>query len=181
MAMDLHARRLIQSSLILGCALFSGCRWIPLQRSDSKLDSLQIPSPAANAVDHAPPPVPLDLTGSETQVSPKLQPLANSDQLAAEIPTATPLLDQAYTKAMIDAGVMKHGAPLQTAATTVRVRGGQNQVLDGPYAEAKEQLGGYYMIDVPTLDDALAWAARCPGAAFGSIEVRPIMEMPMPA
>ena len=88
---------------------------------------------------------------------------------------------QAYTKAMIDAGVMKHGAPLQTAATTVRVRGGQNQVLDGPYAEAKEQLGGYYMIDVPTLDDALAWAARCPGAAFGSIEVRPIMEMPMPA
>jgi hypothetical protein len=90
---------------------------------------------------------------------------------------------QAYTKAMIDAGVMKHGAPLQpgATATTVRARGGQNQVLDGPYAEAKEQLGGYYMIDVPTLDDALAWAARCPGAAVGSIEVRPIMEMPMPA
>jgi hypothetical protein len=90
---------------------------------------------------------------------------------------------QAYTKAMIDAGVMKHGAPLQpgSTATTVKVRDGKNQVLDGPYAEAREQLGGYYVIDVATHDDALAWAARCPGAAVGSIEVRPIMEMPMPA
>ena len=122
MAMDLHARRLIQSSLILGCALFSGCRWIPLQRSDSKLDSLQIPSPAANAVDHAPPPVPLDLTGSETQVSPKLQPLANSDQLAAEIPTATPLLDQAYTKAMaIQSAAFEEAHPIKTEVRTVAV------------------------------------------------------------
>jgi hypothetical protein len=86
---------------------------------------------------------------------------------------------QAYTQAMLDAGVMKHGAPLEpsSTATVVRVRDGHSQVLDGPYAEAREQLGGYYMIDVPSLDEALAWAARCPGAAVGSIEVRPVMEM----
>jgi hypothetical protein len=50
-------------------------------------------------------------------------------------------------------------------------------VLDGPYAETKEQLGGYYLIDVPDLDAALSWAARCPGASFGTIEVRPVWTM----
>lgn len=85
----------------------------------------------------------------------------------------------AYTRALREAGVMKAGDPLQptSTATTVRVKGGKTEVLNGPYAETKEQLGGYYIIDVPDLDSALAWAARCPGASHGTVEVRPIMAM----
>jgi hypothetical protein len=60
------------------------------------------------------------------------------------------------------------------SATTVRVSDGKPQVLNGPYAESKEQLGGYYLIDVPDLDTAISWAARCPGATHGVIEVRPL-------
>ena len=63
------------------------------------------------------------------------------------------------------------------AATTVRVANGKTNVLNGPYAETKEQLGGFYMIDVPDLDAALSWAARCPGAEYGTIEVRPVWGM----
>ena len=63
--------------------------------------------------------------------------------------------------------------PVNTAAT-VRVRNGAATVTDGPFAETKEQLGGFYMIDVPDLDAALSWAARCPGASRGIIEVRPV-------
>jgi len=59
-------------------------------------------------------------------------------------------------------------------ATTVRVREGKRLTTDGPFAETKEQLGGYYLIDVPNLDDAVHWAARCPAAMGGSIEVRPL-------
>ena len=62
-------------------------------------------------------------------------------------------------------------------AATVRVRDSKRTVTDGPFAETKEQLGGYYLIDVPDLDAAIAWAARCPGASHGSIEVRPIWAM----
>jgi hypothetical protein len=85
----------------------------------------------------------------------------------------------AYTKALIDAGVMKGGNALHGAhaATTVRVRGGKRQVQDGPYAESKEQLGGYYIIDVPTLDVALEWAAKSPAAKNGAVEVRPIFTL----
>ena len=85
----------------------------------------------------------------------------------------------AYTQAMQKAGAFVAGAPLQptTAATTVRVNGGQTKVLNGPYAETKEQLGGYYLIDVPDIDAALSWAARCPGASVGTMEVRPVMDM----
>lgn len=85
----------------------------------------------------------------------------------------------AYTQALRTAGVMKAGDPLEPSATatTVRVKGGKTEVLDGPYAETKEQLGGYYIIEVPDLDAALSWAARCPGASHGTIEVRPIMAM----
>jgi hypothetical protein len=85
----------------------------------------------------------------------------------------------AYTEAMQKAGVMVGGERLKptSAATTVRVANGKTQVLDGPYAETKEQLGGYYMIDVPDLDTALSWAARCPGASHGVMEVRPIWPM----
>ena len=82
----------------------------------------------------------------------------------------------AYTEAMNKAGVYVGGERLRptSSATTVTGTNGKTKVLNGPYAETKEQLGGYYMIDVPDLDAALSWAQRCPGAARGSIEVRPI-------
>ena len=85
----------------------------------------------------------------------------------------------AYTQALTQAGVLQGANRLQptSAATTVRVVDGKTQVLDGPYVETREQLGGYYLIDVPDLDAALSWAARCPGASMGSIEVRPIWAM----
>ena len=83
----------------------------------------------------------------------------------------------AYTKAMMDAGVMRGGNALKpgATATTVRLRGGRRDVQDGPYADSKEELGGYYIIDVPDLDAALQWAARNPAAALGAVEVRPVM------
>jgi len=86
---------------------------------------------------------------------------------------------RAYTQALTEAGILAGGAPLQPAplATTVRQRDGKRQVQDGPYAETKEQLGGYYVIDVPDLDKALDWAARCPAAATGAVEVRPNLPM----
>jgi hypothetical protein len=85
----------------------------------------------------------------------------------------------AYTQALKTAGVLVGSNRLQnsTAATTVHVADGKSQVLDGPYVDSKEQLAGYYLIDVPDLDAALAWAARCPGASHGTIEVRPIWSM----
>jgi hypothetical protein len=85
----------------------------------------------------------------------------------------------AYTEAMIKAGVHVGGNRLRpsASASTVRVTDGKTKVLDGPYAETKEQLGGYYLIDVPDLDAALSWAARCPGASLGVMEVRPIWPM----
>jgi hypothetical protein len=85
----------------------------------------------------------------------------------------------AYTQAMMKAGVMVNANRLQrsSATTTVRIADGKTTVLDGPYIETKEQLGGYYLIDVPDLDAALSWAERCPGASFGAIEVRPIWAM----
>jgi hypothetical protein len=64
-----------------------------------------------------------------------------------------------------------------STATTVRVANGKSQVLDGPYADTKEQLGGYYLVDVADLDAALAWAARCPGASHGIVEARPVWSM----
>ncbi|SRR6266571_4662375 len=86
---------------------------------------------------------------------------------------------RAYTQALTEAGVMTGGAGLQPprAATTVRQHGGKRQVQDGPFADTKEQLGGYYVIDVPDLDKALEWAARCPAAATGAVEVRPNLVM----
>ena len=83
---------------------------------------------------------------------------------------------EAYTKGLQGAGALLAGDRLRPtdSASTVRVRDGKTQVLDGPYAETKEQLGGFYMIDVPDLDAALSWAARCPGASQGTMEVRPI-------
>jgi hypothetical protein len=84
----------------------------------------------------------------------------------------------AYSEALAAAGVMKAGEALQESntATTVRVKDTERVVTDGPFAETREVLGGFYLVDVPDLDAALDWAARCPGAKHGSIEVRPIME-----
>jgi hypothetical protein len=82
----------------------------------------------------------------------------------------------AYGEALQKAGVLRSAnrlRPVQTA-TTVRLQSGKTEVLNGPYAETREQLGGYYLIDVPNLDSALSWAARCPGASHGIVEVRPI-------
>jgi hypothetical protein len=82
----------------------------------------------------------------------------------------------AYGEAAQKAGILKGSNRLQpiATATTVKIVDGKSQVLDGPYVDSKEQLGGYFMIDVPDLDTALEWAARCPGASHGTIEVRPI-------
>jgi len=86
---------------------------------------------------------------------------------------------RSYIDAITNAGILLATNRLQfsAAATTVRVANGKTQVLDGPYAETKEQLAGYLLIDVPDLDTALSWAARCPGASRGVMEVRPIWEM----
>lgn len=82
----------------------------------------------------------------------------------------------AYTQALIAAGVMRGGSALRPAltATTVRVRDGRREVHDGPYADTKEHLGGFYIIDVADLDEALAWAAKNPAASSGAVEVRPV-------
>ena len=83
---------------------------------------------------------------------------------------------RAYHKALVAVGVYVGGAPLKDAATatTVRLRNGRRHVQDGPFAEAKEQLGGFAILDVASLDAALEWAARCPAAASGAVEVRPM-------
>ena len=85
----------------------------------------------------------------------------------------------AYIEAMKQAGVLRGGNRLRptATATTVRVSNGKTTLLNGPYAETKEQLGGYFLIETQDLDAALTWAARCPGASHGAIEVRPIWEM----
>jgi hypothetical protein len=96
-----------------------------------------------------------------------------------EATTQTLAAYAAYTEAVKNAGIYVGSNRLRptASATTVRVANGKNQVLDGPYADTKEQLGGYYMIDVPDLDAALSWASRCPAASHGTVEVRPIWEM----
>jgi hypothetical protein len=83
---------------------------------------------------------------------------------------------RAYYKALVKAGVYVDGAPLKevATATTVRLKGGKRHVQDGPFAEAKEQLGGFMILELPSLDAALEWAARSPAAATGALEVRPI-------
>ncbi|HKA85204.1 MAG TPA: YciI family protein [Acidimicrobiales bacterium] len=87
---------------------------------------------------------------------------------------------QAADAAMVEAGVMIDCAPLQPpeAATTVRIRNGETLLTDGPAAEIKEQLGGYALVDCADLDEALEWAATIPAAVHGSVEVRPILEVP---
>ena len=94
------------------------------------------------------------------------------DELQAEFPRW-----MEYTQALHDDGVYVAGEALHgaEAATTARVRGGETQITDGPFAETKELLVGFYMVDVPDLDTALKYAARMPNIAYGSVEVRPVM------
>jgi len=109
----------------------------------------------------------------------------------SEEPTAPPAQDEidasmaewyAYDQAIKDSSVHLAGEALQPSqsATTVRLKGDERVVTDGPFAETREVLGGFYLIDVPDLDTALDWAARCPGAKYGSMEVRPVMEFDPP-
>ena len=83
----------------------------------------------------------------------------------------------AYTQDLAGAGKLKAGDELQPVATakTVSLIGGKHSVVDGPFAETKETLGGYYLIEADTIEEALGWAAKCPGARYGRIEVRPIV------
>jgi hypothetical protein len=83
-----------------------------------------------------------------------------------------------YDAAIRAAGASAAGDALQptTTATTVRDDNGSPLVTDGPFAETREQLGGYYLLDVENLDEAIKWAHRCPGATYGTIELRPIRE-----
>jgi hypothetical protein len=85
---------------------------------------------------------------------------------------------RAYYKALVDAGVYVGGAPLElpSSGVTVRVHDGQRRVQDGPYADTKEQLGGQIVLELPSLDAALEWAARCPTAATGAVEVRALSD-----
>jgi hypothetical protein len=85
---------------------------------------------------------------------------------------------QAYADALRHAGVMVGGKGLEppSAATTVRFQDGERTVQDGPYADTKEQLGGFFILDVPDLDAALEWAARCPVYRGGAVEVRPALQ-----
>jgi hypothetical protein len=84
----------------------------------------------------------------------------------------------AFSKAMTDAGVYLGGEALQPnpTATSVRVRDGRTVTTDGPFAETKEGLGGFYVLDCKDLDEALAWAAKCPGSWYGTVEVRPVVD-----
>jgi hypothetical protein len=87
----------------------------------------------------------------------------------------------AFTAAIKQSGHMRAGEPLESTATatTVRVKGGKTVRTDGPFAETREQLGGFYIVEAKDLDEAAGLAARLPAAKTGSVEVRPIMKMPM--
>ena len=97
----------------------------------------------------------------------------SQEQLAAEYQAYN-----VYTEAVTKSGALLGGNPLMptNTATTVRVRNGKTLTTDGPFAETKEQLGGFYLVNADNLDEAIKIAARIPGALYGSIEVRPVME-----
>ena len=89
----------------------------------------------------------------------------------------------AFTKDIVDRGIQQSGEALQptAAATTVRVRDGETLTTDGPFAETKDQLGGFYLVDCKDLDEAIEVAARIPDVRRGSIEIRPIMDVETPS
>jgi len=98
--------------------------------------------------------------------------------------TMGPVMEEynAYSQMLRDKGAYVAGEALQpvTTATSIRVRDGQTMTTDGPFAETKEALGGFYLIDAKDLDDALDLGRKCPGAKFGTIEVRPIVDFDAP-
>lgn len=106
---------------------------------------------------------------------PEAEPSGTEEEQAAEM---QPWYD--FDAAVREAGVFVAGEALQpsSTATTVRVRNDETLLTDGPFAETKEVLGGYYLLDVEDLDEAVSWAARCPSSTDGSNEVRPVMEIP---
>lgn len=83
---------------------------------------------------------------------------------------------RAYYSAVVEAGIHVGGAPLDApeTSTTVRLRESKRHIQDGPHANTKEQLGGFMLLELPSLDEALEWAARCPAASYGAVEVRPL-------
>ena len=89
----------------------------------------------------------------------------------------------AFTQEVTEAGAMRGGEALHESkmATSVRVRNGQTLVTDGPFAETKEEFGGFYMVEAENLDEAIKWAAKIPGAVRGTIEVRPVVDFPSPS
>jgi hypothetical protein len=103
---------------------------------------------------------------------------AVSNQQSQEVRGAVYAAHIAFGTAAREAGVLLVGEALHDtpSATTVRVRNGEVLTTDGPFAETKEQLGGYYVLDCKDLDEAIEWAAKIPGADAGSIEVRPLVE-----
>jgi hypothetical protein len=108
---------------------------------------------------------------------------ADESERESSSPADGQAMHEAYRKFTEDiaaSGVLRAGDALEPVAmaTTVRVRGGEAVVTDGPFAETKEQLGGYYLVECGDLDAAIEIAARIPGALFGSIEIRPIMSLP---
>ena len=103
------------------------------------------------------------------------------EQLSQEEREASMAAWFSYTEDMRRAGAWVAGDALQSteSSTSVRVRDGKTLTTDGPFAETKEALGGFYVLEAESLDEALAWAAKCPGALYGTIEVRPLMEFDM--
>ena len=103
---------------------------------------------------------------------------ATADSEAGIMPGEQLLTEMgAFNEELVKAGVILAGDGLHPSAKGARVRfsGASRTVIDGPFAETKETLGGYYLVDVENMEDALAWAAKCPGARYGSIEVRPVV------
>lgn len=104
----------------------------------------------------------------------------NEELLDAETRDACYTESAGLARDLATEGVYRDASPLRliASATSVRVRDGKRLVTDGPFAETREQLGGYYIVDTENLDDAIAVAARIPGARWGTVEVRPILEIP---
>src|SRR3954462_742308 len=103
----------------------------------------------------------------------------DESQRDSATPEQTEQVSRAYgevTQEMQEKGILVAGDGLYptSTATTVRLRDGERDVTDGPFAETKEQLGGFYVLDVKDLDEAIEWAAKIPGAQFGSIQIRPV-------
>jgi hypothetical protein len=85
-----------------------------------------------------------------------------------------------YQKSLVEAGVVAGGNPLDepgSSGVTIRVRGGERHVQDGPFADTKEQLGGFIVFEVASLAEAIHWASQCPAAQYGAVEVRPVGDL----